>query len=45
VFGPIMMVWFATLALLGLPHRSTAPSIIGSINPIHIDPVLRPISR
>ena len=35
VFGPIMMVWFATLALLGLPHIFDTPSIIGSINPIH----------
>lgn len=35
VFGPIMMVWFATLALLGLSKIVTAPEIIQSVNPIH----------
>ena len=33
VFGPIMMVWFATLALLGLSHIFDAPEILQSINP------------
>ncbi len=33
VFGPIMMVWFATLALLGLSHVFDAPEILQSINP------------
>jgi KUP system potassium uptake protein len=35
VFGPIMMVWFATLALLGLSKIADGPEIIGSINPIY----------
>jgi KUP system potassium uptake protein len=35
VFGPIMMVWFATLALLGLSKIVETPEIIGSINPIY----------
>jgi len=35
VFGPIMMVWFATLALLGLSKIVTAPEILQSINPYH----------
>lgn len=35
VFGPIMMVWFATLALLGLSKIVTAPEIIQSINPVY----------
>jgi KUP system potassium uptake protein len=35
VFGPIMMVWFATLALLGLSKIVDAPEIIESINPYH----------
>jgi KUP system potassium uptake protein len=35
VFGPIMMIWFATLALLGLSKIADAPEIIQSINPYH----------
>lgn len=35
VFGPIMMVWFATLALLGISKIVTAPEILQSINPYH----------
>lgn len=35
VFGPIMMVWFATLALLGLSHIVQEPGIISSVNPYH----------
>ena len=35
VFGPIMMVWFATLAILGVLKIIDAPEIIQSINPIY----------
>jgi KUP system potassium uptake protein len=35
VFGPIMLVWFATLALLGLSQILPEPGIIASVNPIH----------
>ncbi len=35
VFGPIMMVWFATLAILGLSHIVDAPGIIQSVNPYY----------
>ncbi len=35
VFGPIMMVWFATLALLGVSQIVDAPEIIRSINPTY----------
>jgi KUP system potassium uptake protein len=35
VFGPIMMVWFATLALLGLSKIVDAPEIVGSVNPLY----------
>jgi len=35
VFGPIMMVWFATLALLGLSKIIPEPGIISSVNPIY----------
>ncbi|MDP2293439.1 MAG: KUP/HAK/KT family potassium transporter, partial [Actinomycetota bacterium] len=34
VFGPIMIVWFAVLAILGLRHIVNAPEIMQSINPI-----------
>ena len=35
VFGPIMLVWFATLALLGLSKIIEEPGIIASVNPIY----------
>ena len=35
VFGPIMMVWFATLALLGLSKIIPEPGIISSVNPMY----------
>ena len=35
VFGPIMMVWFAVLALLGVSHIIDTPSIVQSVNPIY----------
>jgi KUP system potassium uptake protein len=33
VFGPVMMVWFATIAVLGLSWVVQDPAIIRSINP------------
>jgi KUP system potassium uptake protein len=35
VFGPIMMVWFATLAILGLSKIIPEPGIISSVNPMY----------
>lgn len=35
VFGPIMLVWFTTLALLGLSKIIPEPGIINSINPMY----------
>jgi KUP system potassium uptake protein len=35
VFGPVMMLWFASLALLGVSHIVDAPGIIASVNPVH----------
>ena len=35
VFGPIMLVWFTTLAVLGLMHIADAPRIIESVNPYY----------
>ena len=32
-FGPVMVVWFATLATLGLVHISDDPTVIAAINP------------
>ena len=35
VFGPIMVVWFITLAVLGLPHIFTTPKVLSAINPAY----------
>jgi KUP system potassium uptake protein len=35
VFGPIMAVWFASIALLGLAEIRTAPEILLAVNPIY----------
>jgi KUP system potassium uptake protein len=32
-FGPVMVVWFATIAVLGLVHISDDPSVLAAINP------------
>jgi KUP system potassium uptake protein len=34
-FGPIMVVWFATLGALGLIHIADDPSVLWAINPIY----------
>lgn len=34
-FGPVMIVWFATLAFLGVSHISDDPGVIASINPLY----------
>src|SRR6266853_621829 len=31
-FGPVMIVWFATLAVMGLVHISDDPSVLAAIN-------------
>ncbi|MGV3758193.1 MAG: potassium transporter Kup [Actinomycetota bacterium] len=35
VFGPVMVVWFATLGLLGLVHIADDPSVLRAVNPAH----------
>jgi KUP system potassium uptake protein len=35
VFGPIMAVWFASIALLGIRGILLHPSVLGAVNPIH----------
>ena len=32
-FGPVMVIWFATLATLGLIHISDDPTVMAAINP------------
>src|SRR5215813_10862200 len=34
-FGPVMLVWFSVLAVLGLWHISHDPSVLAAINPIY----------
>lgn len=34
-FGPIMLVWFAVLAAMGVVNIVKAPEILGAINPVH----------
>ncbi|OGU17323.1 MAG: potassium transporter Kup [Geobacteraceae bacterium GWC2_53_11] len=35
IFGPIMLLWFATLALLGISWIVRAPQVLAAINPSH----------
>jgi len=35
VFGPAMLVWFATLAALGLPWIARVPGVLAAISPHH----------
>jgi KUP system potassium uptake protein len=34
-FGPVMVVWFATLGVLGLIHIADDPSVLFAINPLY----------
>jgi KUP system potassium uptake protein len=34
-FGPVMVVWFLTIAGIGIPHLLDAPRVFGAINPLH----------
>jgi KUP system potassium uptake protein len=34
-FGPIMVVWFLSIALMGLSHIGDAPRILYAFNPLH----------
>jgi KUP system potassium uptake protein len=34
-FGPVMVVWFATLGVLGLVHLADDPSVLAAINPLY----------
>ncbi|MFY8116451.1 MAG: potassium transporter Kup [Roseateles sp.] len=34
-FGPVMLVWFSSLALLGLPQVMANPEVLAAVNPVH----------
>ncbi len=34
-FGPVMVVWFAALGVLGIMHIVDDPSVLAAINPVH----------
>jgi KUP system potassium uptake protein len=35
IFGPVMLVWFAIIALLGISWLVREPSVLVAVNPIH----------
>ena len=35
IFGPVMVVWFSVLAILGLPHILENPGVLAALNPVH----------
>jgi KUP system potassium uptake protein len=35
VFGPVMLVWFATLAALGISGIARQPGVLAAVNPVH----------
>ena len=35
IFGPVMIVWFSTLAVLGILHIAGEPSVLAAVNPVH----------
>jgi len=34
-FGPLMIIWFSTIGLLGLDQIAQHPTIIGALNPLY----------
>ncbi|PTT81091.1 potassium transporter Kup, partial [Pelomonas sp. HMWF004] len=34
-FGPVMLLWFASLTLLGLPHIIDNPRVLSAVNPLY----------
>jgi len=35
VFGPVMVLWFATISVLGIRGLMLYPGVLGALNPIH----------
>jgi KUP system potassium uptake protein len=36
IFGPVMIVWFTTLAVLGVTQIVQEPGVLGAVNPLNI---------
>jgi KUP system potassium uptake protein len=41
LFGPVMLIWFVTLAVLGIVNLVAAPQVLAAISPIHAVDFLR----
>ena len=41
LFGPVMIVWFAVLAVLGIASLVRAPEVLAAVDPRHARPLLR----
>jgi len=35
MFGPVMLVWFAVIAILGVMHLVREPHVLAAFNPLH----------
>jgi KUP system potassium uptake protein len=35
LFGPVMVIWFAVLSVLGIASITTQPVVLGAVNPAH----------
>jgi KUP system potassium uptake protein len=40
LFGPVMVVWFLTIAVLGVVNIAAAPGIVAALNPLAAVPIL-----
>jgi KUP system potassium uptake protein len=40
LFGPVMLLWFTTLAVLGLYNIAAEPAVIAALNPLHAEAFL-----
>ena len=40
VFGPLMLVWFASIAALGIPAIARHPEVLAAVNPMHAPALL-----
>ncbi|MDD5250015.1 MAG: potassium transporter Kup [Rhodocyclaceae bacterium] len=40
LFGPVMLLWFATLAVLGIANIAAEPAVIAALNPLHAEAFL-----
>ncbi|HEU4521400.1 MAG TPA: KUP/HAK/KT family potassium transporter, partial [Thermoanaerobaculia bacterium] len=35
IFGPIMVIWFVTIAIMGISHILEEPSVLAAVNPMY----------